>query len=239
MLTLTGHLATGGEVGAPEVRVFSRRNVRPRILAAARAAMRSSPGTPPAVQDLAALTGLSRRAIYNHFARPQDIYKAVLKDYLRDAADAVEHEIPRTLAPEAALERFVGWTLQLVTGEPYLQVLRAVVGGPRLDGWLATTFRRTVRQPLVRSLEAYLLYRHLPASGVDPADAAECAVAMIEGAVLSRLVTRSDPAEDWEMDYLARVIAAALLSAFHEPGRPQAHLIPGSSGLRPVASAAR
>jgi AcrR family transcriptional regulator len=175
--------------------------------------IRQWPGCPPGIQELAGSTGLSRRAIYNHFAGPDDIYRAVFKDYLRVATEGAQLEISRTLPPAQAIDGFATSVLELIASEPYLMILRALAGGPT-DEWLASAFRRTVRQPLARSVEAYLLYRRLPCSGIDPADAAEHLIATAEATVISRLLIRRDPLEGWELEFQARLIAQAFRAAY-------------------------
>ncbi|WP_380874508.1 hypothetical protein ACFB49_48410 [Sphingomonas sp. DBB INV C78] len=171
----------------PEARLtgaLSTRNCYARIVATARELLIAHPGSSFTVQDIADATGLSRRAVYNHFPNPEALYRATLRDLLGELGDMVEVDLPREAHPEQAIQDFACFATALLSSDINLLIWAAIIRDDGAEDWLAAAYARLVRQPLVRSLEIYLLHRRIrdDLPRLDPERAAEQLVGMIEAA---------------------------------------------------------
>lgn len=202
---------------------LSTRNSYGRIVAAARGRLLARPGTCFTVQEIADATGLSRRAVYNHFACPEALYQAALHELVSELGERIGMDLPREFPPARAIHDFVRFAADLLSSEINLTVWRAIIRDGAAQPWLTGAYVRLVREPLARAVELYLLRRRIIRD--DPQRAAEQLIGMIEAACVTPRLLESgnSPASEQETAF----IVASFLSA-HFPGealRPAAQVI--------------
>lgn len=163
-------------------------------------------GTP----DLVAAAGVTRGALYHHFADKQALFKAVVEAEAAAVASEIEQAAPADLAPVEALteggEAFL--RAMAVPGRTRLLLIEApaVLGREVLDEIDARHGGRTLREGLAAAMAAGVL-RPLP-----PDAAAQLLGAAYDRAALA-IVGGADPAE-------CRAVLAALIDGLRP--RPSA-----------------
>lgn len=200
----------------PEARLtgaLSTRNSYSRIVAAARELMLAHPGSHFTVQEIAEVTHLSRRAVYNHFPNPEALYRASLRDLLGELGDRVDLDLDRDVLPERAILDFARFATALLSSEINLLIWTAIIRDDGDEDWLAAAYARLVRQPLVRAIEIYLLHRRIrdDLGTLDPQHAAEQLVGMIEAAsVTPNLLKTCRPAHAPEEAEIRFIVSSFL-----------------------------
>lgn len=181
---------------------LSTRNSYGRIVQAARSRLLANPGGCFTVQDIADATGLSRRAVYNHFACPEALYQAALHELVSELGERIGVDLPREFPPARAIHDFVRFAADLLSCEINLTVWRAIIRDGAAQPWLAGTYVRLVREPLTRTVELYLLRRRIGRD--DPQRAAEQLIGMIEAASVTPRLLRSDsgPVSEAEVGFI-------------------------------------
>jgi AcrR family transcriptional regulator len=195
--------------------VFSSRSAQPRIIAAARLLLQQQNLNLPTIQDVAAASGLSRRAVYNHFRGPEDLRAAVLHSLFEEIEERIPPEIALQLDPEPAIAGFLSSCAELMLSDAYLQAVRLLVASAEVDAVTASAYRRNVRQPMIRPVEMYLLQRKVMGEfrRCESRSAAEQLVAMIECAtVMPVLLHLREPEAGLDAGAI-RVIASSFLAA--------------------------
>ena len=159
-------------------------------------------GTP----EIVAAAGVTRGALYHHFADKQALFAAVVEAESRAVADEIEKAAPETMSPREALiaggDAFLA--AMAVPGRTRLLLLDgpAVLGRAAMDGVEAAHGNRTLREGLAAAIEAGAL-RPLPLdaltsqlaamfdraalaidSGADAADHRAVLAAFIDGLML-------------------------------------------------------
>lgn len=192
----------------PEARLtgaLSTRNCYMRLIAVAREQIITSRHSSFTVQDIATATGLSRRAIYNHFPNPEALRRAAIREILDELRDAAEIDLRPEEPPATAIAHFAQFCCDIFASDRNLAIWCAITGVSGGEEWIAASYIRLVRQPLIRSFEIYLLQRHArdAALSIDAHRAAEQFVGMLEAAcVIPRLLgQRAEPPDTSEIGF--------------------------------------
>ncbi|WP_447730237.1 TetR family transcriptional regulator [Pseudoxanthomonas suwonensis] len=118
-------------------------------------------GTP----DIVAAAGVTRGALYHHFADKLDLFRAVVETEQAAVAAAIEAATPRSLPPLQALKAGSAAFLEAmaVPGRTRLLLVEApaALGVAALDAIDASHGGRTLREGLVQAMDEGLL-RRLP-----------------------------------------------------------------------------
>jgi AcrR family transcriptional regulator len=175
--------------------VFSTRNAHPRIVCTARRLLVERPSRSLTIQDVADASGLSRRAVYNHFQNADELRAAVLELILEEIAEIEAPRMPPGAEPEAAVVEFVMACGRLMAEPSHMHAIRLLAAILESREEFSSDYGRRFRLPLVRNLESYLLHRRIRGEfrRCEPAAAAEQLVSTIEGlTVLPKIVGLQD-----------------------------------------------
>lgn len=139
---------------------------RAELIAAARRLFIERGYADTATPDIAAAAGLTRGALYHHFADKKALFQAVVEDEARIVADTVDNASPEILEPREALfqggEAFLaamaepGRTRLLLLDGP------AILGRATMDEIDARHSARTLREGLAFAAEARALATNVP-----------------------------------------------------------------------------
>ena len=138
---------------------LSTRNCYGRIIWAARDLMVRAHNPLFSVRDIAVASDLSPRAVYNHFNGPEALRRAVLRSMLDEVREGVEIDLPTNLPPEQAIPDFIRSALAVLSSEVNVALWNVIACHHLSDLWLPAAYHRLVRQPIITSLELYLLRR--------------------------------------------------------------------------------
>lgn len=180
---------------------------RAELIAAARRLFIERGYADTATPDIAAAAGLTRGALYHHFADKKALFQAVVEDEARTVADAVDRASPEISEPREALlqggEAFLaamaepGRTRLLLLDGP------AILGRAAMDEIDARHATRTLKEGLANAIDAGFIsgalspdaLTHLLSSafdraalaietGAEPADYKAALAALIDGILM-------------------------------------------------------
>lgn len=180
---------------------------RAELIAAARRLFIEKGYAETATPDIVAAAGLTRGALYHHFADKQALFRAVVENEAQVVAQEIDRASPSTLAPREALvqggEAFLAAMAQ--PGRTRLLLLDgpAVLGRIAMDEIDGRHAARTLREGLAFAAEADAVPRSIPvdavahllssafdraalaiAAGADPTDYKAALAAMIDGILI-------------------------------------------------------
>ena len=112
---------------------------RARLLEAARDLFAAGGYAATSIDDVLAVTGLSRGALYHHFANKRELFAAVLEDVESEIAQAVASAASRARSPRKALQTGCEAWLSLARDPTIRQI--SLVDAPNVLGW--ETWRAT------------------------------------------------------------------------------------------------
>ena len=171
---------------------FSARSARPRILAAALKLMKARPWTRPSILDISKATGLSRRAVYNHFPDPEALHGTVLAALVDELAHAFDAVLPRETEPAILIGQHVRFLGGLMDSPGYRLLICAMFLEAPDGRAIGDRYVARIREPTVRGIETYMLYRRIIGEFADtePRAAAEQLVGMVEYEALAPYLLR-------------------------------------------------
>ncbi|MGI6851918.1 TetR/AcrR family transcriptional regulator [Mesorhizobium sp. 1B3] len=180
---------------------------RAELIAAARRLFIEKGYAETATPDIVAAAGLTRGALYHHFADKQALFRAVVENEAQVVAQEIDRASPSTLPPREALvqggEAFLAAMAQ--PGRTRLLLLDgpAVLGRIAMDEIDGRHAARTLREGLAFAAEADAVPRSIPidavahllssafdraalaiAAGADPTDYKVALAAMIDGILI-------------------------------------------------------
>jgi AcrR family transcriptional regulator len=172
------HAATPQLAAAPGLaRFVVPLPTRQRILAAARALLRTHGYASFAMEGVALECGLTRRTLYNQFADRDALYQASREGLL----DEFEQWLPRQILPVGdpliAVERFLALALEALAHPAHVELARSAEFDANAFPWIAQLYADRVRRPLREAVERYLAA--LGQSGPDAVRRADDLVAML------------------------------------------------------------
>lgn len=150
---------------------------RQRILAAARALLRTHGYSSFAMEGVALECGLTRRTIYNQFADRDALYRASREGLLDEFEQALPRQILPVGDPLIAVERFLALALEALTHPAHVELARSAEFDESAFPWIARLYEDRVRRPLREAVERYLAALGQP--GVGAASRADDLVAML------------------------------------------------------------
>lgn len=187
---------------------------RERILAAARAMLRTHGYASFTMEGVALESGLTRRTLYNQFADRDALYQASRAGLLDDFEGRLPREIMAVGDPLIAVERFLALALEALAEPAHVELARSAAFDESVFPWIARLYEDRVRRPLREAVGRYLALLGL--SGAGASSRADDLIAMLLAAVHGAVeVPAFAPSELAEI-FLRRLRAAAPALA----GRP-------------------
>jgi AcrR family transcriptional regulator len=208
--------------GARRPRVFSARNARPRIMDTAKRLL--SPGAPvPTIQQIAEQSGLSRRALYNHFRNLDDVRLALMQQAVSELSRSRYPEIRRGQPPQIAIPRFVEDSAVLMRSQTYGWIIHLATGLPPVGVEPGRGFLAAARGPLIMTLENFLLYCRIAGAcpQCDPGAASERLIRTVEAICTAPMLLEQDEDEGPMVREIASMFLALHFGPPTEP-RPMA-----------------
>lgn len=154
---------------------------RQRILAAARALLRTHGYAGFSMERVALDCGLTRRTIYNQFADRDALYQASRAGLLDEFERRLPREIMAVGDPLIAVERFLALALEALADPAHVELARSAAFDESACPWIARLYEDHVRRPLREAVERYLATLGQP--GADACSRADDLIAMLLAAV--------------------------------------------------------
>ena len=219
---------------------FSARSARPRILAAALKLMKARPWTRPSILDISKATGLSRRAVYNHFPDPEALHATVLAALVDELAHDFDVALPKQAPPAILIGQHVRFLGGLMDSPGYRLLICAMLREAPDGRAIRDLYVARIREPAVRAIETYMLYRRIVGefAETEPRAAAEQLVGMVEYEALAPHLLRLPRAGEGISDDRLAFLSSAFIRAFVHPSpgdmAAPRHPRPSGNGLDQV-----
>lgn len=113
-----------------------------------------------ALEPVAKSAHVTRRTLYNHFASKQELYQFIRTESLRRLMTKRSVDIPERMDLSDGVRFFVEHVHEIVGDHDNIDTLHAIVRDGASQPWLRNDYIRLVRDPMVLTLENFIL-RHL------------------------------------------------------------------------------
>jgi TetR/AcrR family transcriptional regulator, mexJK operon transcriptional repressor len=157
MLADTGHSDFDHDDTAFALRPRRGAGTRRRIVEVARRLFSERSYSGVNLEGVAAVSGVTRRTIYNHFIDKSDLYREVHEASLLMLARLTAISIPSDAPVEVALAACVQRAAELLNHPRHAELLCAVIRDGQEQPWLREAYVAQVRRPFVQTIELLLL----------------------------------------------------------------------------------
>lgn len=204
-------------------------SARDRIVLVASDALKRNNFQEFALEPIAKSAHVTRRTLYNHFPSKQELYQFIRTESLRRLMTKRSVDIPHRMDLSDGVRFFVEHVHEIVGDHDNIDTLQAIVRDGASQPWLRNDYIKLVRDPLVLTLENFIL-RHLrrrSATSRNARHVCEQLILAVESLFVHPLIadrdtSDGDPSHDISLGIIATAFSAMILSDSEQPGVPQA-----------------